>query len=65
MMFFYPMAQLYFQRLQKLHVKDVIYREYPIFHGAMTFVDFPVVFNEAFEIIYDCAQFILNRTTLN
>ncbi|CAF2831762.1 unnamed protein product [Rotaria sp. Silwood2] len=56
-------AQLYFQRLQKLNVKDIIYREYRIFHGAMTFVDFPVAFNEAFDIIHDCAQFVINRTS--
>ncbi|CAF1242860.1 unnamed protein product [Rotaria sordida] len=49
-------AQLYFQRLQKLNVKDIVYREYHIFHGAMTFMDFPVAFNEAFHIIHDCAQ---------
>lgn len=57
-------AQLYFQRLQKLNVKNVIYREYQIFHGVMTFVDFPVAFNEAFDIISDSAQFVVNRTTL-
>ncbi len=57
-------AQLYFQRLQKLNVKNIIYREYPIFHGVMTFVDFPVAFNEAFDIINDSAQFVVNRTTL-
>jgi len=56
-------AQLYFQRLKKLYVKDIIYREYQIFHGAMTFVDFPIAFNEAFQIINDSAQFIINRTT--
>ncbi|CAF0963555.1 unnamed protein product [Adineta ricciae] len=55
-------AQLYFERLQRLNVKDVIYREYRIFHGVMTFVDFPVAFNEAFEIISDSAQFVINRT---
>jgi acetyl esterase/lipase len=54
-------AELYYQRLQKLDVKDIIYREYRIFHGAMTFVDFPVAINEAFEIIHDGAQFIINR----
>ena len=57
-------AQLYFQRLQKLNFKNVIYREYRIFHGVMTFVDFPVAFNEAFDIINDSAQFVVNRTTL-
>jgi acetyl esterase/lipase len=57
-------AQLYFHRLQQLNVKNVIYREYQIFHGVMTFVDFPVAFNEAFDIINDSAQFIVNRTTL-
>jgi acetyl esterase/lipase len=57
-------AQLYFQRLQKLNVKNIIYREYRIFHGVMTFVDFPVAFNEAFDIINDSAQFVVNRTTL-
>ena len=56
-------AQLYFERLQKLKVQNVIYREYRIFHGVMTFVDFPVAFNEAFEIISDSAQFVVNRTT--
>ncbi|CAM4834374.1 unnamed protein product [Rotaria magnacalcarata] len=56
-------SQLYFQRLQKLNVKDIIYKEYRIFHGAMTFLDFPVAFNEAFDIVYDSAQFIINRTT--
>lgn len=55
-------SQLYFQRLQKLSVNDIIYKEYRIFHGAMTFVDFPVAFSEAFNIINDCAQFIINRT---
>lgn len=58
-------AQLFYQRLQTLEVKDVIYREYPIFHGAISFVDFPLIFDEAFEILKDCAQFILNRTTTN
>ncbi|CAF0938430.1 unnamed protein product [Adineta steineri] len=57
-------AQLYFRRLQQLNVKNVIYREYRIFHGVMTFVDFPVAFNEAFDIINDSAQFVVNRTTL-
>jgi acetyl esterase/lipase len=57
-------AQLYFHRLQQLDVKNVIYREYRIFHGVMTFVDFPVAFNEAFDIINDSAQFVVNRTTL-
>lgn len=57
-------AQLYFQRLQKLNVQNIIYREYQIFHGVMTFVDFPVAFNEAFDIINDSAQFVVNRTTL-
>ena len=57
-------AQLYFHRLQQLNVKNVIYREYRIFHGVMTFVDFPVAFNEAFDIINDSAQFVVNRTTL-
>jgi acetyl esterase/lipase len=57
-------AQLYFQRLQRLNVKNVIYREYRIFHGVMTFVDFPVAFKEAFDIINDSAQFVVNRTTL-
>lgn len=57
-------AQLYFHRLQKLNVKNVIYREYQIFHGVMTFVDFPVAFNEAFDIINDSAQFVINITTL-
>jgi acetyl esterase/lipase len=57
-------AQLYFQRLQQLNVKNVIYREYRIFHGVMTFVDFPVAFSEAFDIINDSAQFVVNRTTL-
>ena len=57
-------AQLYFQRLQKLNVKNLVYREYRIFHGVMTFVDFPVAFNEAFDIIHDSAQFVVNRTTL-
>ena len=56
-------AQLYLQRLQNLSVNDIIYREYRIFHGAMTFVDFPVAFSEAFDIINDCAQFVINRTT--
>lgn len=56
-------VQLFYQRLQTLQVKDVIYREYPVFHGAISFVDFPLVFDDAFEIIKDCAQFILNRTT--
>jgi acetyl esterase/lipase len=57
-------AQLYFHRLQELNVKNIVYREYPIFHGVMTFVDFPVAFNEAFDIINDSAQFVVNRTTL-
>ncbi|CAF2396301.1 unnamed protein product [Rotaria sp. Silwood2] len=57
-------AQLYFNRLQQLNVSNVIYREYPIFHGVMTFVDFPVAFNEAFDIINDSAQFVVNKTTL-
>ena len=57
-------AQLYFQRLQHLNVKNIIYREYRIFHGVMTFVDFPVAFNEAFDIINDSAQFVVNRTTI-
>jgi acetyl esterase/lipase len=57
-------AQLYFHRLQQLNVKNIIYREYRIFHGVMTFVDFPVAFNEAFDIINDSAQFVVNRTTL-
>lgn len=57
-------AQLYFHRLQQLNVKNIIYREYRIFHGVMTFVDFPVAFNEAFDIINDSAQFAVNRTTL-
>ncbi len=57
-------AQLYFHRLQQLNVENVIYREYRIFHGVMTFVDFPVAFNEAFDIINDSAQFVVNRTTL-
>jgi acetyl esterase/lipase len=57
-------AQLYFHRLQQLNVKNVLYREYRIFHGVMTFVDFPVAFNEAFDIINDSAQFVVNRTTL-
>jgi len=57
-------AELYFHRLQQLNVKNVLYREYRIFHGVMTFVDFPVAFNEAFDIINDSAQFVVNRTTL-
>jgi acetyl esterase/lipase len=57
-------AQLYFHRLQQLNVKNIIYREYRIFHGVMTFVDFPVAFKEAFDIINDSAQFVVNRTTL-
>lgn len=57
-------AQLYFNRLHKLNVKNVFYREYAIFHGVMTFVDFPVAFNEAFDIINDSAQFIVNVTTV-
>ncbi|CAF0762933.1 unnamed protein product [Rotaria sordida] len=57
-------AQLYFNRLQQLNVTNVVYREYSIFHGVMTFVDFPVAFNEAFDIINDSAQFVVNRTTL-
>ncbi|CAF0832623.1 unnamed protein product [Rotaria sp. Silwood1] len=57
-------AQLYFKRLQQLNVTNIIYREYPIFHGVMTFVDFPVAFKEAFDIINDSAQFVVNRTTL-
>lgn len=57
-------AQLYFSRLQQLNVKNVIFREYRIFHGVMTFVDFPVAFNEAFDIINDSAQFVVNRTAL-
>lgn len=56
-------VQLFYQRLQTHQVKDVIYREYPVFHGAISFVDFPLVFDDAFEIMKDCAQFILNRTT--
>lgn len=56
-------SQIYFQRLQQLLVHDIVYKEYRIFHGAMTFVDFPVAFNEAFDIIHDCAQFIISRTT--
>ena len=55
-------AQLYYHRLANLRVKDVLYKEYRIFHGAMTFVDFPVAFTEAFQIIYDTAQFVVNRT---
>jgi len=57
-------AQLYFHRLQELNVQNIVYREYPIFHGVMTFVDFPVAFNEAFDIINDSAQFVVNRTAL-
>ncbi|UJR28170.1 hypothetical protein I4U23_009423 [Adineta vaga] len=57
-------AELYFRRLQRLDVKNVIYREYRIFHGVMTFVDFPVAFNEAFDIINDSAQFVINQTAL-
>lgn len=56
-------AQLYYRRLQRLNVDNVIYREYRIFHGVMTFVDFPVAFDEAFDIIHDSAQFVVNRTT--
>ena len=56
-------ARLYLQRLQRLNVKNVLYREYQIFHGVMTFVDFPVAFDEAFDIINDSAQFVVNRTT--
>ena len=55
-------AQLYYRRLQRLNVDNVIYREYRIFHGVMTFVDFPVAFDEAFQIIHDSAQFVVNRT---
>jgi arylacetamide deacetylase-like 3/4 len=55
-------AQLYYQRLQQLHVQHVYFRQYSIFHGVMTFVDFPVAFSEAFDIIYDSAQFVVNRT---
>ncbi|CAF3935605.1 unnamed protein product [Rotaria magnacalcarata] len=29
-------AQLYFNRLQQLNVKNIMYREYAIFHGVMT-----------------------------
>lgn len=58
-------AQLYFMRLQRLNVPNVIYREYRIFHGVMTFVDFPVAFKEAFDIINDSAQFVVNRTAAN
>ena len=57
-------AQLYYRRLQRLNVKNVIYREFRIFHGVMTFVDFPVAFAEAFDIIHDSAQFVVNRTTV-
>ncbi|CAF3329707.1 unnamed protein product [Rotaria socialis] len=57
-------AQLYFNRLQQLNVTNIMYREYAIFHGVMTFVDFPVAFNEAFDIINDSAQFVVNITTL-
>lgn len=57
-------SQLYFQRLQKLNVKDIDYREYSIFHGAMTFLDFPVAFSEAFDLVYDSAQYVKNRTTV-
>ena len=56
-------AQLYYHRLTNLRVKDVLYKEYPIFHGAMTFVDFPVAFTEAFQIVYETAQFVVNRTS--
>ena len=57
-------AQLYFNRLQQLNVENIIYREYHIFHGVMTFVDFPVAFDEAFYMINDSAQFVVNQTTL-
>lgn len=57
-------AQLYFNRLKQLNVTNILYREYQIFHGVMTFVDFPVAFNEAFDIISDSAQFVVNKTNL-
>lgn len=56
-------AQIYYSRLKLLNVANIIYREYRIFHGVMTFVDFPVAFDEAFDIINDSAQFIVNLTT--
>lgn len=57
-------ARIYNHRLQKLKVQNITYREYQIFHGVMTFVDFPVAFDEAFDIIRDSAQFVVNRTAL-
>lgn len=53
---------LNYQRLQRLQVKDTVYRDYRTFHSAITFVDFPLAFLEAFEIIHDSAQFVINRT---
>lgn len=58
-------VELFYQRMQLLEAKDVTYREYPTFHGAISFVDFPLSFDEAFDILKDCAQFIRNRTTTN
>ncbi|CAF1090911.1 unnamed protein product, partial [Didymodactylos carnosus] len=51
---------LYWKRLKDAHV-EVEYRHYYIFHGAMTFVDWPVTFTDAFEIIEDSAEFIRNK----
>lgn len=57
--------EFYHQRLKALGVDDVHYRDYPIFHGAMSFVDFPVAFSDAFQILADCAEFLLDRTMSN
>ena len=55
-------TQLYYRRLQQLNVPDVTYREYRIFHGVMPFLDPPVAFDEAFKMLYESAQFVVNRT---
>ena len=55
-------TQLYYRRLQQLNVPDITYREYRIFHGVMAFLDHPVSFDEAFNMLYESAQFVVNRT---
>ena len=54
-------VQLYHERLQNLRVNDIVYNEYSTFHGAISFVDFPFQFPEAFDIIRDSAKFIVDR----
>lgn len=54
-------AQIYYEQLKQHSNNQVFYKEFQTFHGALSFIEFPISFPDSLEILDFTSRFILKN----